>query len=248
MQIKKGRSFMVKLGDKEVEYNDKFKLILHTKLANPHYPPEVQAECTLINFMVTEDGLEDQLLAKVVTKERPDLEEEKTVLIQQQNEFTVKLKQLEDDLLRKLAEAQGDITEDVELIESLEDAKRTSTEIQEKVVIAKETEIVINQVCMCVRASVRMRVRACACVGAWVRGWVRACMRSCLSSLPSSTRPARITEASPIVLRSSSSRWASSSKYTAFITTPSPPSRPFSSSPLTWLERSTLATGSTCRI
>ena len=158
---------MVKLGDKEVEYNDKFKLILHTKLANPHYPPEVQAECTLINFMVTEDGLEDQLLAKVVTKERPDLEEEKTVLIQQQNEFTVKLKQLEDDLLRKLAEAQGDITEDVELIESLEDAKRTSTEIQEKVVIAKETEIVINQVCMCVRASVRVRVRGC--VGACVR-------------------------------------------------------------------------------
>ena len=68
-KIKKGRNFMVKLGDKEVEYNDKFKLILHTKLANPHYPPEVQAECTLINFMVTEDGLEDQLLAKVVTKE-----------------------------------------------------------------------------------------------------------------------------------------------------------------------------------
>ena len=43
---------------------------------------------------------------QVVTKERPDLEEEKTVLIKQQNEFTVKLKQLEDDLLRKLAEAQ----------------------------------------------------------------------------------------------------------------------------------------------
>jgi dynein heavy chain len=80
----------------------------------------------------------------VVTKERPDLEEEKTVLIRQQNEFTVKLKQLEDDLLRKLAEAEGDITEDVALIESLEDAKRTSTEIQEKVAIAKETEIVIN--------------------------------------------------------------------------------------------------------
>ena len=49
----------------------------------------------MINFMVTEDGLEDQLLAKVVTKERPDLEEQKTVLIRQQNEFTVKLQQLE---------------------------------------------------------------------------------------------------------------------------------------------------------
>ena len=84
-------------------------------------------------------------MAKVVTKERPDLEEEKTELIKQQNAFTVKLKQLEDDLLRKLAEAQGDITEDVALIESLEDAKRTSIDISEKVVVAKETEVIINK-------------------------------------------------------------------------------------------------------
>mmetsp|Transcript_31209 Transcript_31209/g.79123 ORF Transcript_31209/g.79123 Transcript_31209/m.79123 type:complete len:3875 (-) Transcript_31209:127-11751(-) len=144
-KIKKGRNFFVKVGDKEVEYHPNFKLILHTKLANPHYPPEIQAECTLINFMVTEDGLEDQLLAKVVTKERPDLEEEKSVLIKQQNQFTVKLKELEDDLLRKLAEAEGDITEDVELIESLEDAKRMSNEISEKVIVAKETEVTINK-------------------------------------------------------------------------------------------------------
>ena len=38
--IKKGRA--IKLGDKEVEYNPAFKLILHTKLANPHYQPELQ--------------------------------------------------------------------------------------------------------------------------------------------------------------------------------------------------------------
>jgi len=33
--IKKGRA--VRLGDREVEYNPRFRLILHTKLANPHY-------------------------------------------------------------------------------------------------------------------------------------------------------------------------------------------------------------------
>jgi dynein heavy chain len=44
----------VKLGDKDVEYNKNFKLFLHTKLSNPHYPPEIQAETTLINFTVTE--------------------------------------------------------------------------------------------------------------------------------------------------------------------------------------------------
>lgn len=65
----------IKIGDKEVEYHPNFRLILHTKYFNPHYKPEMQAQCTLINFLVTRDGLEDQLLAAVVAKERPDLEE-----------------------------------------------------------------------------------------------------------------------------------------------------------------------------
>lgn len=50
-------SSAIKLGDKEVEYNPSFRLILHTKLANPHYKPEMQAQTTLINFTVTRDGL-----------------------------------------------------------------------------------------------------------------------------------------------------------------------------------------------
>lgn len=65
----------IKVGDKEVEYHPQFRLILHTKSFNPHYKPEMQAQCTLINFLVTRDGLEDQLLAAVVAKERPDLEQ-----------------------------------------------------------------------------------------------------------------------------------------------------------------------------
>jgi dynein heavy chain, axonemal len=71
--IKKGKTKYIKMGDKELTLNPNFNLFLHTKLSNPHYPPEIQAECTLINFTVTESGLEDQLLALVVKKERPDL-------------------------------------------------------------------------------------------------------------------------------------------------------------------------------
>ncbi|KAL0190550.1 hypothetical protein M9458_013248, partial [Cirrhinus mrigala] len=70
--IKKGRC--IKVGDKECYFHPDFRLILHTKLANPHYKPEIQAQTTLINFTVTRDGLEDQLLAEVVNLERPDLE------------------------------------------------------------------------------------------------------------------------------------------------------------------------------
>ncbi len=70
--IKKGTA--IKMGDREIDYNPDFRLILQTKLANPHYKPEMQAQTTLINFTVTRDGLEDQLLAEVVKVERPDLE------------------------------------------------------------------------------------------------------------------------------------------------------------------------------
>ena len=50
------------------------RLYLATKLANPHYRPEIAAQTTLVNFCVTEDGLEEQLLAAVVDHERPDLQ------------------------------------------------------------------------------------------------------------------------------------------------------------------------------
>ena len=141
--IKKGRA--IKLGDKEVEYNQEFKLILHTKLANPHYKPEMQAQTTLINFTVTQDGLEEQLLAAVVRKERPDLEKLKADLTRQQNEFKITLKELEDSLLARLSAAEGNFLGDYALVENLETTKRTAIEIEEKVAEAKVTEVKINE-------------------------------------------------------------------------------------------------------
>ena len=142
--MKRGRSTVMKLGDKEVDYDPNFKLYLQTKLSNPHYKPEVAAQTTLVNFCVTEKGLEDQLLALVVEKERFDLQEQSSNLVRQLGEYTVQLTDLEDNLLSRLSNAQGDILEDIALIENLEETKRTSTEIAEKVVVASETQISIN--------------------------------------------------------------------------------------------------------
>jgi dynein heavy chain len=142
--IKRGKTRTIKMGDRELTLHNNFKLFMHTKLSNPHYPPEIQAECTLINFTVTEAGLEDQLLSLVVKKERPDLAQQKEELIQQQNGFKIKLKQLENDLLLQLKNAEGDILEKIDLIENLEYSKKISEEIKEKVEIAKITEIMIN--------------------------------------------------------------------------------------------------------
>ncbi|NWY46905.1 DYH9 protein, partial [Sylvia atricapilla] len=141
--IKKGR--YIKIGDKECALHPAFRLILHTKLANPHFQPELQAQCTLINFSVTRQGLEEQLLAAVVRLERPDLEELKSDLTKQQNGFKITLKTLEDDLLSRLSSASGDFLGDTTLVENLETTKRTAAEIVEKVQEFKVTEGRINE-------------------------------------------------------------------------------------------------------
>ncbi|KAK2582958.1 hypothetical protein KPH14_009015 [Odynerus spinipes] len=140
--IRKGRA--VKIGDKEVDYNPNFRLILQTKLANPHYKPEMQAQTTIINFTVTRDGLEEQLLGEVVKAERPDLESTKSELTTQQNTFKITLKALEDDLLHRLSSAGPNILSDITLVVNLETTKKTAADIEIKAAEAKETAIKID--------------------------------------------------------------------------------------------------------
>ncbi|XP_061694561.1 dynein axonemal heavy chain 11 [Syngnathoides biaculeatus] len=141
--IKKGSC--IKVGDKECFLHPDFRLILHTKLASPHYKPEIQAQTTLINFTVTRDGLEDQLLAQVVNQERPDLEHLKSKLTKQQNTFKIELKLLEDELLTKLSAAESNFLGDNLLVEKLESTKHTAAEIKMKVLEAKVNEVKINE-------------------------------------------------------------------------------------------------------
>ncbi|XP_068007753.1 dynein axonemal heavy chain 9 [Melanerpes formicivorus] len=141
--IKKGR--YLRLGDKECDFNPSFRLILHTKLPNPHFPPELQAQCTLIDFSVSREGLEEQLLATVVSMERPDLEQLKSDLTKQQNSFKISLKSLEDNLLSRLSSASGNFLGDTALVENLETTKQTAAGIEEKVQESKVTEAKINE-------------------------------------------------------------------------------------------------------
>lgn len=47
---------MIRLGDKEIEYNPEFKFYITTKLSNPHYTPEISTKTTIVNFAVKEQG------------------------------------------------------------------------------------------------------------------------------------------------------------------------------------------------
>lgn len=62
LSIQGGRA-LIRLGDTDVDYDPNFRLYMTTKLSNPHYLPEICIQVTLVNFLVTLSGLEDQLLA-----------------------------------------------------------------------------------------------------------------------------------------------------------------------------------------
>jgi dynein heavy chain len=132
------------VGGEEVEYDPKFRLYLQTKLSNPHYKPEIQAQCTLINFIATENGLADQLLARVVNEEKQSLEQQKQALQEAFNRYQIQLLELEDQLLERLSNAPEDILSDVPLIEGLEATKLAAREIEIAVQAGKKTEIEIN--------------------------------------------------------------------------------------------------------
>ena len=60
----------MKVGDREVDVHQAFRLYLTTKLGNPNFSPEVCARVAVIDFTVTRRGLEDQLLSLVIANER----------------------------------------------------------------------------------------------------------------------------------------------------------------------------------
>merc|ERR1719346_814133 len=103
---------MIRLGDNVIEYSQDFRFYITTKLRNPHYLPELSTKVSLLNFMITPEGLQDQLLGIVVAKERPELEEEKNQLILQSADNKRQLKEIEDKILEVLSSSEGNILED----------------------------------------------------------------------------------------------------------------------------------------
>nr|XP_022323965.1 dynein heavy chain 7, axonemal-like isoform X6 [Crassostrea virginica] len=138
--FKQAGAMCIRLGDSTIEYSQDFKFYITTKLRNPHYLPETAVKVTLLNFMITPEGLQDQLLGIVVARERPELEEEKNALIIQSADNKRQLKEIEDKILEVLSSSEGNILEDETAIKVLSSSKVLANEISEKQAIAEETE------------------------------------------------------------------------------------------------------------
>ncbi|KAG5895230.1 hypothetical protein JTB14_003447 [Gonioctena quinquepunctata] len=135
----------LKLGENVLEYSFDFRFFITTRLRNPHYLPEIAVKVTLVNFMITPQGLQDQLLGIVVAREKPVLEEKKNAMIVESANNKKMLKEIEDKILEVLSSSEGNILEDETAIKILSSSKILSEEIQEKQKLAAVTEKEIDQ-------------------------------------------------------------------------------------------------------
>lgn len=142
--FKKGASWNIRFGDSTIEYSLDFKFYITTKLRNPHYLPETSTKVTLLNFMITYEGLSDQLLGILVAKEKPDLEMEKEKLVINGAKNKNKLEEIEDQILKTLQNSEN-ILADSKGVKVLSDAKILSDKIQKEQAIAEETEKDIDE-------------------------------------------------------------------------------------------------------
>lgn len=138
-------TLVIKLGDSVIPYHADFRFSLTTVIPNPHYAPEVQVKVTLINFTITPDGLEEQLLGTVVATERPDLAELKNRLVVDGAENRRKLAELQSDILHMLSNSTGNILDDTKLIDTLGVSKVTSEQIQNALAEAGKAEKEIDE-------------------------------------------------------------------------------------------------------
>ena len=138
--IRQAGGYAVKLGDRIVDIGKGFELYMTTSSPKPNIPPEVSAGVTLLNFAITPEGAENQLLSKAISLERPELEEERKKLVEENTGNRRKLKDIETRILSLLSNSSGNILDDIELIETLDNSKTTSAELKRKLEMSKKTE------------------------------------------------------------------------------------------------------------
>jgi dynein heavy chain 2 len=117
------------IGDKRVDYNRNFRLFL--------IGPELSAGVAddplfnIINLSPSGSGMSSGLLSLVIECRRPELEAKKLEIERQKLRLESELRELESKLLSKLMESTGNLLNNTELVQSLNELKGSALSVEQ---------------------------------------------------------------------------------------------------------------------
>lgn len=135
---RQGGRMVVLIGEKSIDINEGFGIIFTTRDTTISLHPKTRATLSVVNYSVTKSGLEMQLLSIVINHEKPELEEKKIKILEQEDAYKMQLAEVETMLLNELATSTGNLLENKKLIMSLEEAKSKSETISENLKSSKK--------------------------------------------------------------------------------------------------------------
>lgn len=136
---------VVQIGEKAVDYNPAFRMFLTTRDQFVEIHAHAQPLVANVNFTVTKSGLEGQLLSITINFEQPELESRKTQLLEEEERLQIQLAGYEKSLLEELASSEGNILENKTLIESLNQTKLQSSQIEKALSESKQLGMSLDQ-------------------------------------------------------------------------------------------------------
>jgi len=117
-----------------------FRVFFQTRLSTPHFGAELQGLVALVDFTVTEAGLEDQLLRLFVQQERPKLLQQQSAVWKDKGCMSAELSRLEDRLLSLVASAKGELVANEDLIETLGKTQEVVAAIEADAATSERTQ------------------------------------------------------------------------------------------------------------
>jgi dynein heavy chain 2 len=129
--IHEGSRKVVLLGNKKVDYNNDFRLIISSKRKFKGLKQSIHALMRHVRFAMSSSGMETVLASVLVHQGNPDLERSLKETKEQEEIHNEKIELLENKLLEVLGSTNGDIIEDDILVQSLIDTVESAKAISE---------------------------------------------------------------------------------------------------------------------
>ena len=136
---------LTSLGKQDIDVAPGFKLYLSTRSPSAYFPPFLTSKLSVIGFTVTKNSLRSQCLMEALKHDRPDLETRRSQIYEAHTILTLRLRELEKELLESLYKSEGKILDNNAVMSTLAKLKSEAQEINQKVADTDNLMAEINE-------------------------------------------------------------------------------------------------------